>query len=243
MGVDFTPRQTNIALYVQLHEAGYSNDELLEVRHVYRLACKLFNGRYRKTEKAFICHAVGAASSMAHFDGSRDLTLAALLHAAYDGGLFPDGRIGGATRAHRTWLLGEVRPEVEELVFRYASFEFEKMAPERILARGAQEFDPECLLLALTHEVDDLADCGLAFAPKYGSEVHARVAACAELAMRIGKPDLAETLRRYATSYRNLSWMEELQTPTLHGYHITSNLRGYARLRRHHFRGSHVELH
>jgi hypothetical protein len=243
MAADFTPRQTNIALYVQLHEAGYSNDELLEVRHVYRLACKLFNGRYRKTEKAFICHVVGAASSVAHFDGNRELTLAALLHAAYDGGLFPDGRIGGATPAHRAWLLGEVRAEVEELVFRYASFDFEKLAPERILANGAQEFDPECLLLALTHEVDDLADCGLAFAPKYGAEVHARVAACAELAMQIGKPALAETLRKHATNYQDLSWLNGLQSQTLQGYHIATNLRGYARLRRHHFRGSHVELH
>jgi hypothetical protein len=243
MGVDFTPKQTNVALYVQLHEAGYSNDELLEVRHVYRLACKLFNGRYRKSEKAFICHAVGAASSVAHFDGTRDLTLAALLHATYDAGLFPDGRLGGATPAHREWLLGEVRPEVEELMFRYASFEFESMAPERMLANGAQELDPECLLLALTHEVDDLADCGLAFAPKYGPEVHARVAACAELAMQIGKPALAETLRTHATNYQNLSWLNGLQSPKPHGYHIATNLRGYARLRRHHFRGSHVELH
>jgi hypothetical protein len=41
------------------------------------------------------------------------------------------------------------------------------------------------ILIALVHEVDDMADLGLRFAPKYGRSIESRVEAGAALAERI----------------------------------------------------------
>ena len=135
-GEPFFARQTNTGLYVQLHDAGYTREDLKVVQNAYRLACRLFSGRYRKTERAFICHAVGAASSAARFDGRLSHVLAAMLHAAYDSGQFPDGRIGGTFPRHRKWLTARVGAEVESILYRYSSFDFERGAPERHCSEG-----------------------------------------------------------------------------------------------------------
>lgn len=239
----FTPRQTNTGLYVQLHEAGYSTDDLLAVQKAYRLSARLFNGRYRKTERAFLCHAVGAASSVANFDQRLPMVLTAMLHAAYDSGQFPDGRIGKPSPSHRKWIAQHVGSEVESFVFRYNKFDFELGAPERYMASGFDQADRDCLLIALAHEIDDMADGGLVFAPKYGKSIASRVEASAALADRIDEPELAETLRAHGLRYNDVSWANELQVEVLHGYHIAPNLSAYFRLRRGHHRGKHVILH
>ena len=87
----FVPRQTIIGLYIQLHEDGYSDDDLKSIQRVYRLAALMFAGQYRRNEKPAACHMVGTASAMAHFDRRLDLVAAGMLHAALDFGLFPEG--------------------------------------------------------------------------------------------------------------------------------------------------------
>lgn len=63
----FAPRQTNTGLFVQLHERGFGVADIKRVQHLHSLAAQLFTGRYRKTERPFLCHAVGAASAAAAF--------------------------------------------------------------------------------------------------------------------------------------------------------------------------------
>ena len=239
----FLPRQTNTGLYVQLHHSGFASDAIKDAQHAYRLACRLFNGRYRKTERAFICHAVGAASSAARFDGCFSYVLAAMLHAAYDSGQFPDGRIGGPSPHHRRWLTAQVGAEVESILFRCSSFGFEMGEPERYVRDGFDEPDRDLLFIALAHEVDDLLDLGLRFACKYGETIELRVEACATLAGRIGKPELATTLRAHGRLYRDCDWADDLKSTTLHGFQIVPNAVAYLRHRFSHFRRKFVELH
>src|SRR5262245_40948208 len=130
----FSPAQTNTALYCQLHERGHSTADLISVQRAYRLSCKLFNGRYRKTERAFICHAVGTASALAQFDCRMELIVAAMLHAAYDSGQFPDGRCG-LSPAHRHWLADQIGETIEQVVADYNHFEFDTGEPEALVAR------------------------------------------------------------------------------------------------------------
>jgi hypothetical protein len=238
----FIPRQTNTGLYVQMHATGFTRDELKNTQLAYRLACHLFNGRYRKTERAFVCHAVGAASSTACFDRRISIVLAAMLHAAYDTGQFRDGRIGSASPAHRAYLVAEVGAEVEALVYRYSSFGFGLGAPERYLREGCDETNRDLLFMALAHEVDDLADLGLLFAPKYGKAIESRVEACATLADQIGKPGLASTLRAYGRIYPDNNWVDDLKSHTLQGYRIVPNAMTYLRQRYSHLRGKSVKL-
>ena len=239
----FVPRQTNTGLYVQLHEAGYSTDELLAVRTAYRLSARLFNGRYRKTERAFLCHAVGTASSVARFDQRLPIVITAMLHATYDSGQFPDGRIGKTSPPHRAWIAAEVGSEIESLLFRYNAFDFETGAPERYLQSDIDPQDRDYLLIALAHEIDDLADGGLVMAPKYGESIASRIDASAILADRIGESELAATLRAYGSRYDDVSWMDDLRVEVPQGFYIAPNLKAYYRLRRRHHSGKQVQLH
>lgn len=236
----FVPRQTNTALYMQLYENGYSVADIARVQKAYRVCCAMFNGRYRKTGRPFICHAVGAASSAAHFDKSVDLVLAAMFHAAYDSGHYPDGKSSRRTDAHRRWLEQTIGPRVEGLVARLVGLKFDTGDPERLADAGVLAGDEDILFLVLAHEVDDLADGGLAFAPKYGQSIRSRVAACATLARYLGRENLAVTIEGYGARYETMA--APLQETKLIGFQITPNLRTYIKLRRHKLRGESVEV-
>lgn len=237
----FYPKQTNNGLYCQLHAAGHPTAEILRVQHAYRLCSKLFNGRFRKTERAFICHAVGAGSSMAYFDRRIDLIIASMLHAAYDSGQFPDGRIG-LSDAHRQWLKAQVGEITERLVRDYLELPFGPGKPEQHAQTGYPEEQREVMLMALTHEVDDMADAGLALAPKYGASIVARAEACAYLARQLGQEALAQTLEGHAQTYTDMAWTAELEAEQLEGFRIAPNMLTYIRLQRDSWRGKAVQV-
>ena len=234
--------QTNTALYVQLHGLGHPTSDILRVQAAYRLALRLFNGRYRRTERAFICHAIGAASSVAHFERDVDFVIAAMLHAAYDSGQFPDGRFGKANEAHRALLRSVVGERAEGLVFRYPTLDFDTGAPERMAKEPLPQGMDDILFLALAHEIDDLSDIGLAIAPKYGSSIASRLAACALLARRIDRELLAQALEAHAPVYGDTEWAEALRSEGTHGFRIAPNLGAYLRLRRARRRGEAVDV-
>jgi hypothetical protein len=225
-----------------MHEAGYPIDDILRAQAAYRLSCRLFNGRYRKTERAFICHAVGAASAAVFSKPPVETVAAAMLHASYDSGQFPDGKTGRRSVAHREWLVGQIGAEIESIVARYLGFDFETGGPEKLVENGFSDNDRDLLFIALSHEVDDLADGGLAFSPKYGESVASRINACANLARQIGYQSLAATIEQYGTVYEDLSWTGPLQKTKLEGFRVAPNLRAYMRLRRDHRRGKGVDI-
>lgn len=236
----FIPRQTNTGLYVQLHDAGHPVADIAQVQEAYRLACRLFNGRYRKTERAFICHAVGVASSAARFEPRLEVIIAAMLHAAYDSGQFPDGRTGRASDVHRSWMKERIGADIERVIARYCNFDFEQGVPERLTNAHASDGDEDLLFVALAHEVDDLADGGLAFSLKYGKSIASRVMACATLARRIGHDQLAETIEAHGRHYAALGWISDLGERRAEGFRVAPNFRAYLRLRRERRRGKPV---
>lgn len=238
----FSPRQTNTALYVQMHAEGYGIDEIARIQKAYRLCCLMFNGRYRKTGRPFICHAVGAASSAAHFDRNVDYVLAAMFHAAYDGGEFPSGKAGKRTEANRSWLAERIGAAAEDLVGRFERLTLTTGEPERLVENGIDNGDEDILFLVLAHEVDDLADGGLAFAPKYGESIESRVEACAVLSRRLKLENLATTFEGYGKFYEGMGWASALQEAKLEGFRIAPRLRTYLKLRRANLRGESVEV-
>ncbi len=238
----FKPVQTNTALYCQLHEAGHPMENILRTQKAYRICRHLINGRYRKTERAFICHAIGAASSMARFDPRIELTLAAMLHASYDSGLFPDGHFG-PSETHRKWLAREIGADVETLVFDYNGFSFGQGRPEILIEQGISASERLSLLIALAHEIDDIDDGGLVFAPKYGSDVSGRLSACRTLSDLLGYPQLGETFAAYQELLPSQQWAAALaDTTSSTGCLIIPNWRSYLRLRRHARRGPQVRI-
>lgn len=225
----FYPKQTNLGLFVQLRERGFSHADIIRVRDAYLIACKMFNGRYRKNSRAFICHAVGAASASAQYTDQIEIIIASLLHAAYDGGQFPDGRVGKITDAHRQWLKNEVGTVVEAILVRLQQFDFEMGDPEKIVEKGIKQRDEDLLFMALAHEIDDMVDGGLAVVQKYGGSIEKRVEACAILARRIGEEDIAKTLEAHGKFYSEYDWMKSLDQETRSGFWIVPNFRAYIR--------------
>lgn len=238
----FNPKQTNTGLYVQMYERGFGKQDIARVHDAYGLASKMFNGRYRKTGRAFICHAVGAASASAQFCNDTDTVIASLMHAAYDSGQFPDGRIGKTTPQHRDFMIRSLGVSVENILVNWMEIDFEKGDPERLVRDSVENLDQRIIFMSLTHEVDDLADGGLAIAPKYGVSIESRVRACAELARAIGHEELAEAIESQGAKHEQLSWLQELKSEQLKGFWIVPNIKAYCRLRRFHSRGKSAKL-
>ena len=57
--------QTNIQLYNQLAELGYTAEDVRRVHRGYGLAMQLFTGSYRGSGRPFLSHLVGTASVLA----------------------------------------------------------------------------------------------------------------------------------------------------------------------------------
>jgi hypothetical protein len=118
---------------------------------------------------------------------------------------------------------------------------FDTGDPERLVAEGVPAGDEDILFLRIAHEVDDLADGGMAIAPKYGQSIESRIKACAILARRLGRESLAATIEAYGSRYKTQAWAAALQDPRLNGFRIAPNLRTYIKLRWTNFRGGPVE--
>ncbi len=84
--------QTNIQLFNQLRQDGYSDADLILVRNAYELAMVLFTGRFQPSGKSFIAHVVGTASILAWLRLPAPVVAAGLLHNVYENGDFGDGR-------------------------------------------------------------------------------------------------------------------------------------------------------
>lgn len=224
------PAQTNLALYAQLHAAGYPAEDLRRAQRAYGLATELFAGTFRGTGKPFVCHAVGTASVAAAIGLGIVPVLAGLLHAAFEHGMFPDGR-SGPTAAHRAHVAAHVGADVADLVAAYEAFSFGNRAIKRLLQDPPkQEPSRTVAILQLANEVDDLTDAGLSVAPKHGDFAE-RARDCAELARRLGQDVLAAEITRLAGA-GTPSWTRALDPTPLYSYRLLPRLRAYLTLRR-----------
>lgn len=110
--------QTNLQLYRQLIESGWSESDLARARAAHDLSCELFAGCYRPSNKAFIAHLVGTASALAAWGEPPDTVLAGLLHSSYLFGDFGDGTLGINPQKRRL-LRDRVGEGAERLVSEY----------------------------------------------------------------------------------------------------------------------------
>ena len=112
--------QTNLQLYRQLIEVGWSESDLARARAAHDLSSELFAGCYRPSNKAFIAHLVGTASALAAWGEPPDTVLAGLLHSSYLYGDFGDGT-WGVNPQKRRLLRDRVGEDTERLVSEYTS--------------------------------------------------------------------------------------------------------------------------
>ena len=149
------PAQTNLELYVQAIDHGYSRQQRRRIADAYELALRQVFQLARGSGKPFIAHLVGTASLVLESGRPDDWVIGALLHALYQrrvpfsGGLMPEQR-----RAVIADRFGSV---VDDLVDRYTAFESEDL--NRRVTDFA-ESDADVLTLRLADETEDV--CGFA---------------------------------------------------------------------------------
>ena len=205
--------QTNIALYRQMHDLGYAEDDLALARRSYALATSLFTSQFRATEKPFLCHLVGTASIMAQLKASSVLVSVGLLHAAYEAGNF-GSRSGGATNRNRALVRGEVGVAVEQGIFRYSRTPWDADSIARLSTRLAVLTNEErdTLMLRLANELEDHLDLAMCYCHEFRRQIDNCFDLLSPMADASGFRSLAEAFRVVQKEALDAGWSGALAT-------------------------------
>lgn len=196
--------QTNIQLYNQLRDDGYTDDDLDSVRKAYELAVLLLTCRYQHSGKTTIAHFVGTASILSSLHVPAKLVAAGLLHNVYKIGDFGDGR-KGITNSRREQVIRTVGVEVEEYAARYLTMRWNKRTIPTICdgLEGLASMDREVVLIHLADHLEHHLDCGILYfddAKRRGFvSRNDRLHIMIEIAEKLGFPALATELSRVIT--------------------------------------------
>lgn len=165
--MDVLLSQTNQQLYCELREAGFSSGNIQTIQKDYETACLLFSPLLRSTGRPFLCHAVGTASA-ALKDGADMLDIrAALLHAAYKHGRFPDHK-KKKTPKHTAWLTQRCGSDLANLLAEFSQFSFSIENVQSYLDNDQQPqgLERRLIRLKLANDVDDSHAYGAALGHK-----------------------------------------------------------------------------
>ena len=192
--------QTNLQLYTQLRAAGYSEAQLAGVRSGYDLMMRLCSASFRGSGKPLLSHLVGTASILGSIGQSATVVTAGLLHAAYALGDFGDGRLG-MTPAKRDRVRDAVGPELEDLVARYTSFDWNRNTIPQIRARVASltPIERDVLVIRLANELEDHLDFGVLYCgngEKRREYIRSPLNQSVDMARSLGLTELAAELDR-----------------------------------------------
>lgn len=113
--------QTNLQLFKQLQDSGYSERDQLIVRDAYKFAVEIFTASFRPSGKALLEHLIGTASIGCWLHLRVEVINAGLLHAAYTLNDF-----GGFTplNVKRQIVRSRFGEATEELIFEYRNLDW-----------------------------------------------------------------------------------------------------------------------
>jgi (p)ppGpp synthase/HD superfamily hydrolase len=150
------PAQTNLQLYMQMLEEGYTEEEVSIINKAYLFSINKVHLMYRGSGKPFICHLVGTASLMVNNKQSIEVVLAALMHALYQNRVPFDGHTDITKR--REIITTRFGSECDRLIYEYTEFEktgIKEINPDHIVV------DKHVLLMRIADELEDLVDFSL----------------------------------------------------------------------------------
>ncbi|MGY6587780.1 MAG: HD domain-containing protein [Wenzhouxiangella sp.] len=208
----WTVAQTNLQLYAQLLQAGFSDDALEAVNRAYLFAARNTAKVLRGSGKPFACHLVGTASLLAEAGQGWEVITAALLHAMYQNRVPFPGADNLDQRRH--YLRQQFGDAVESLVHDYHHFEvvrLDQFSDEQLREKRT------VVMMRLADEMEDLLDHGVAMHGQPGDDETVGGSAASR---RAQKANLATDLLRAAriidaTSLeRHLEyWLAETASP------------------------------
>jgi (p)ppGpp synthase/HD superfamily hydrolase len=191
--------QTNLQLYKQLSEQGFSQKDLEYMHQAYHLALHLFPFLFRPNGKEHLAHAVGTASILCSLQTRVPVIAAGLLHAAYWHGGFPSLR-KGPTKSNRKYIQNIVGQETEEHIVRYFQLNWDKQNLEELQERFSElsAIDCDSLLIRLADNLEKFVDLGVLFSSRGAGpkrSIQKKGPTRVELARKLGYPALAEQLQ------------------------------------------------
>ena len=156
--------QTNLQLYNQMLRLEYSDRDLGELRVTYDLARELFSGLFRPSGKTFIAHLMGTASLLADCLVDIGVVKAGLMHAAYAGGDFGDGK-KGVSDFKRHELVNTIGNRAEEIVHAYSRQQWPpaNVNDFRSLASTNDPVSRDAALVRLANELEEYIDLGVCY--------------------------------------------------------------------------------
>lgn len=188
--------QTNLQLFNQLRQCGYSASDMEQVVAAYGLAMELFGGHFRPNGKPFVCHLVGTASVLAGLRAPMPVVICGLLHAVYTHGQFSGGRKGPSPRK-RARVREAAGERSEELLHAYTLLPWNAEAIRDFHGRMADlSANQRAVILArLANELEDHLDFGMAYCGKTSSKSLAAVRIeLLALALNLGSDSFADEL-------------------------------------------------
>ncbi len=191
--------QTNLQLYRQLSEEGFSQEDLEYMHRAYHLGIQLFPFLFRPNGKEHLAHAVGTASILCSLQKRVPVLAAGLLHAAYRHGEFPSLR-GGPTESNRKYIRNILGQETEEHIARYFYLHWDKQNLKELQERfdDLSGRDRDSLLIRLADCLEKCVDRGVLFVSRGAgpkSSLRKQGPTQIELARKLGYPTLAEQLQ------------------------------------------------
>jgi len=215
-----TIARTNIALYKQLHAAGWNTAQLVEVRDCYEFATTLFVGHCRASGKPFLAHLVGTASILAALGADPTTVEAGLLHAAYDQGDFGITR----WRNRRLRVRRAIGDSAEALVWRYQELGWSETTVAR-MRDGLDTLtmaDRTVLLMRLANELDDNLDLEMRYCHAAKDQHRKHRGTMVAIAGALNQPALAHAFDEAYREADDGSWADALSLNRKKSYQLAS---------------------
>jgi (p)ppGpp synthase/HD superfamily hydrolase len=211
--------QTNLALYKQLHDAGYDAGGLTRIRDCYEFATTLFAGHYRASGKPFLAHLTGTASILAALGAGPATVAAGLLHAAYEQGDLSEIR----WRDRRRRVARAIGPEAEAIVWRYQQMGWEIVTIQRVHGGLAElsELDRTIVLIRLANELDDNLDLAMRYSHQDKDANRGIGEVIVSIANALHYPQLAAALAEARREAADGSWASALSLDRRRSYQLT----------------------
>jgi (p)ppGpp synthase/HD superfamily hydrolase len=219
--------QTNLQLFHQLRQSGYTEADLVCIHQAYQLASRVFTGFFRASGKPFIAHLVGTASILASVNAPIEIVAGGLLHAVYEFGDFGDGGRGISTKKQRQ-VRQAIGAKIETYVARYTALLWQE---DNIINihQNLEQFNQtqkNILLMRLANELEDHLDGGVLYcgnAQKRLNYINSCGYLMVKMAVELGYPQLATALDRVFQDTLFLEIPSALQNNTPYFYILTTS--------------------
>ncbi len=212
--------QTNLQLFRQARDVGYSDADILVLRRDYETSCLLHGAYMRPSGKPFLCHLVGTASALLLEQQAMPIVRAALNHAAYDLGRFPTGA-RGIRSDHIRWLKARVGDEVEQLIRAYETYEFSPETVRDLAASPGGALSGQArdlLIMKLCNDVDDSVDYAPAIESRHRWFDASYLDNLKKLSRRLGLDYCVDAFDRVAREVADADWLTPNEKMAFHAH-------------------------